>query len=285
MASPLLFPRVFRPIGFVLLLGGLILGYVFIIREQVISFLDSGHGNLTDEVASTFVILGLLFAGFARLKDESEKTVQIRLNALYWAVLASFIFLFVYWALEFAGSALKSAAFYRIPTLETYYLHILLFVFVARFYYELSKEKHGGLVTSFHLFPYKPWLPAVRCICVFFFLLIIADASVGWVDSLLKKAIPMEAYLLFPVSLLIWIWSKQKNENDIQTNARFKSMQIAIYINYALFLIATWCLYGIDYLMAEITGLMSTPIIFLCIFYYKLYTLRKNANRAPPSAL
>src|ERR1700740_1733573 len=167
MVSSLLLPRIFRPVGFLFTLGGLILGYIFIVRHEDISFLDSGSGNLTDELASTFVVLGLLFAGFARLKNENERSIQIRLNALYWAVLASFVFLFVYWGMEFAGSELKSTAFYHIPTLETYYLHILLFVFVGRFYYELSKEKHGGLATSLHLFPYKSWLPAVRCICVF----------------------------------------------------------------------------------------------------------------------
>ena len=284
MVSPLLFPRVFRPIGFVLILGGLILGYIFIVPGQVISFLDSGSGNLTDEFASTFVILGLLFTGFARLKNENERSIQIRLNALYWAVLASFLFLFFYWGLEFVGNELKITAFYHMPTLETYYLHILLSIFVARFYYALSRDKNDGPVTSVYLFPYKPWLPAVRCVCVFFFLLIIADTSFSWVDSLLKKIIPIQVYLLFPANLLMWLWSKEKNENDIQISARLKAMQVAVFINYGLFLIATWSLYSIDYLMAEITGLMSTPIIFLCIFYYKLYMLRKKASSITPSA-
>src|ERR1700759_3853436 len=99
MASPLLFPRALRPVGLVLTLGGLILGYIFVVRHEDISFLDSGFGNLTDEFASTFVLLGLLFTGFARLKNEGERSIQIRLNALYWAVLANFIFLFGYWGL------------------------------------------------------------------------------------------------------------------------------------------------------------------------------------------
>lgn len=277
MASPLLFPRAFRPVGVLLTLGGLISGYVFVIRHESISFLDSGHGNLTDEFASTFVLVGLLFTGFARLKSENERSVQIRLNALYWAILASFLFLFFYWGLEFAGNLLKTPIFYHLPTLETYYLHILLFIFVARFYYGLNRAKYGPVATIY-LFPYRPWLPAVRGICIFFLLLITADTSFGWVDSMLKKTIPIEVYLLFPVCLLMWVWSKEKNETGIQTRARLKAMQIAVYINYSLFLIATWCLYGIDYLMAEIAGLMSTTIIFLGVFYYKLYLLKKNDN-------
>jgi len=284
MASPLLFPRALRPVGLLLTLGGLILGYVFIIRHESISFLDSGHGNLTDELASTFVLLGLLFTGFARLKNENERSIQIRLNALYWAVLASFLFLFFYWGLEFACNELKVTVFYHIPTLETYYLHILLFVFVARFYYLLNRNKSHKAVTFIYLFAYKSWLPVVRCICVFFFMLMIADISFGWVDSMLKKTIPIEVYMLFPVCLLMWIWSKEKNEADIQTIARLKAMQTAVYINYGLFLTATWCLYGIDYLMAEIAGLMSTPIIFLFVFYYQSYTLKKNDNLVSPAA-
>jgi hypothetical protein len=278
MKPQLLFPAYFRVVGFVLALAGLILGYICMVRNEAIAFLDHDGNSLTKNFAATFEVTGLMFLGFSRLKNENEETGWLRLNALYWSVLVGFLLAMLGWVLDLIGTALNIRFLLDLPGLLSYYPFALLWVFTGRFYYQLSRNKAHKPCKPVYLFTYKPWLPAIRSICVFFFLLIIATENVTAIDDFIKKITPDGPLLLFPVSLVIWIWSKQKNETGMIGDIRLGAMQVAVYVNYILFLIATWYYYGLDYLFIEIYTLISIPILFLCIFYFRLFMLRKKAN-------
>ena len=50
-----------------------------------------GNHNLTDEFATTGILLGLFLIGFSRLKQEDEYTIQLRLRALNLTVYLSYL--------------------------------------------------------------------------------------------------------------------------------------------------------------------------------------------------
>src|SRR4051812_41391331 len=101
MKTQFLFPRFLRYIGYLLALPGFVLGYFvvyqkyqiaalsFEIRKQRTLLLGTTE-NFTNELALALVIIGLLFIAFSKTRKEDELTGKIRLNALYWAVLANF---------------------------------------------------------------------------------------------------------------------------------------------------------------------------------------------------
>jgi hypothetical protein len=276
MKPTLLFPPFFRLIGFVLALGGLILAYICIIRQEAIVFLDHDGDSITKNFAATFEVLGLLFIGFSRQKKENENICLLRLNALYWSTLVGFLLVLLNWVLNVVGTELDIRFLLYWPALFGYYPFVLLWIFVGRFYYRLSRDKQGNISKPVYLFPYRSYLPFLRAICIFSFLLIIVAENIQAVDDLLKKIAPDYTLFIFPVSLLIWTWSKQKNENDLITGVRLMSMQAAVYLNYILLLMAIWYYYGFDYLSIEVDGLVSIPILFLFIFYFRLFRLQKN---------
>jgi len=280
MKPQLLFPSYFRPIGFVLALGGLILGYICMIQHEAIALLDHDGNSVTKNFAATFEVLGLLFIGFSRQKKENENIYLLRLNALYWSMLVGFLLLLLNWVLNIVGTELDIRFLLYWPALFGYYPFVLLWIFVGSFYYRPSRNEQGNLSKPVYLFRYRSYFPFIWSICIFFFLLIIVAENIPAADDLLKKIVPDYTVYIFPVSLLIWTWSKQKNESDLITGIRLTSMQVAVYINYILLLIAIWYYYGFDYLSIEIDSLVSIPIIFLCIFYLRIFILRKKSSLA-----
>ncbi|MBB3054826.1 hypothetical protein [Mucilaginibacter gotjawali] len=276
MKPYLLFPSFFRPIGIVLALTGLVFGYIYIFQEKVLIFADHGSGNFTDELGTIFEVLGLIFIGFSRLKNEDERTSRLRLEALYWAVLTDFLLLFGWLVFQAIDFWLKTGLSYPLSRLDNYNLFIILFIFLGRFYYVLLIAKEKKKESSLALLPYKPYLLIVKAVCILFFILIWASIQFSAVDEQIKKILPDTAFILFPVCLLIWIWSKEKNETPSITKIRLKSTQIAVYINYSLYLIATWAIYGFAYLEVLFVGLLSTPIIFLVVFYLRLPARKKE---------
>jgi hypothetical protein len=98
MKPYLLFPAGFKILGLILLIPGSILAYSYFFQDyqwhlagsrSLISFAGPGSDGFTDESATTFLIIGLLFIGFSRLKNERGTTHKLRLKALYWAVIVN----------------------------------------------------------------------------------------------------------------------------------------------------------------------------------------------------
>ncbi|MBK8954598.1 MAG: hypothetical protein IPM34_03450 [Saprospiraceae bacterium] len=122
MKNLLIFPQSFRTPGWILFFCSFIAGIACLGFEWELDFLklktfaiygdvlfgqDTWLGiiedNLTLEFIGVFFVLGILFLGFSRMKQEDEYTLQMRYNALMWAALASCILL-IFTMLFFYGS-------------------------------------------------------------------------------------------------------------------------------------------------------------------------------------
>ena len=282
MRSDLLFPASFRNVGLVFAALGVFLWYV-LYQDQVIIFLDLGKGNLTDEFATTFSVIGIIFFAFSASKQEGDRYKKMRLNALYWAVLLDFVLISTLWVIQYQEEILKGPVVlfkYPLTKVFNYNFFLLLFVFLARYYYSRGTYRKTRSGKQLYLLPGSPF----KKIGLFAFLIYLAML----IGSLLFK---MEYknytfFALFLPGLLLLIWAKEKNELGPVAKIRRKSMQIAFYINYALFLIATWVLYGDNYVPVVGAGMMSTPVIFLMVFYFKLsqFKARGVYNPTKPEA-
>ena len=145
MRSSLLLPNKFKRIGIVLLIPSLILGALFRFRDFAFDFLTLPFGktistgslnldeqiNLTDELALTGIIIGLLFIAFAREKQEDEYIGSIRLESLQWAVLTNYILLIIAtWLVH--GFAYIDVMMYNMLT--------VLIIFIIRFHLVLRRS-------------------------------------------------------------------------------------------------------------------------------------------------
>jgi hypothetical protein len=102
MKQTISLPTRFSWIGLAVFVPFAILGFMNLYHEFEFPFLAfrthsnglfSGNQNLTDELALTGCIIGLLMMSFARTKNEDEFIMSLRLQAWQWAVLAHFVFL------------------------------------------------------------------------------------------------------------------------------------------------------------------------------------------------
>jgi hypothetical protein len=84
--------------------------------------------NLTDELAFTLLLPGLLLIAYSREKIEDERVQQIRLEAFQWSILAHFAILLV------ADWCCYNGLFFYVLVFN---LFTLLIVFLLRFYYVL----------------------------------------------------------------------------------------------------------------------------------------------------
>ncbi|MDH5365914.1 MAG: hypothetical protein OEW67_02950 [Cyclobacteriaceae bacterium] len=141
MKQRFLFPNKMKPFGWVLFFPSLILGIMNLYSEFVFEFLQittindtifkSRPQNLTDEIALTGTLIGLMLIGFSKLKIEDEYVQKIRLDSLLWATYLNFGLvilstLFVY------GDYYFDVIVYNLFTLPLF--------FVIRFHYYLARR-------------------------------------------------------------------------------------------------------------------------------------------------
>ena len=146
---------------------------------------------------------------------------------------------------------------------------MLLFLFIARFYYLLYKYGKSKRSPALRFLPYLPYNLIGKTGVAVAVLIAFAAAFIKIDD---KYSLYM--YLL-PVFFLLWISSWSKRQSELSTIIRLKAMQIAVYINYALFIMATWLFYDINYLFALFFGLLSLQITFLITYYVMIYRASK----------
>jgi len=284
MKPSLLFPPIFKIIGVMLLIPGLVLWYLYLFRYYEIPFLSygpnnpfGGNNNFTDETFVTLVVVGLLFIGFSKLKNETGATNQLRLKALYWSMLVNGILLETSFIYSLLGELLKIPEKYTLPEYYgPYNLFIFLFIFVFQFYYLLYKIKKGNVRSTDYL-PYKPYNSMGKTISILFILLIFLSVIGLLKINLGGDTLMFITVISFPF-ILIWIGSKEKKEDELITNIRLKAVQITVLINYGLFLLATWIVYGSDYLDVLLICLYSIPVIFIFVFRFLLFKKSKTAN-------
>jgi hypothetical protein len=229
-----LLPRVFRPIGFLLLLPGLALGYMVTIQHVALDFLSYGkkrdrnpfigvsEGNLTDEVALTLTIIGFFFICFARLKNENPWTSKCRLNSLYWSVLIDSLIISMIIIIGTIDDFLKIPALEKVDFLTYLFIYNVFFVpfiFSIRFYYLVKRDHRRERIKMIYHLPYKPF----KFIGLFFFIAFILLFAASFAGLSLSS----DTVIAFSPCILFLLWSKEKNENKLIQHLRISSMQTA----------------------------------------------------------
>lgn len=236
-----------------------------------------GAGTYTDEVYITLSIIGLIFIGFSKLKDESETTGALRLNSLYWSVLINCLLTTFFFLVEILAD--KIEAIEKFSTicvyLFVYYPFTLLAIFIGRFIYLQQRTKKESKVKVLHFLSNKPYNIIGKIVVALF--IVFAITSRFPIFKVNTDILTFGTMIAQPFFLL-FLWSKEKIDNQTTTNIRLKAMQVAVYVNYGLFLIVTWSLYNFDYITAIFWGLISIPVISLAIFYFLLYRFSKQSS-------
>ncbi|RYU89392.1 hypothetical protein EWM62_13770 [Mucilaginibacter terrigena] len=288
MRSRLLFPHRFKLLGWLLALPGFVLGYQvvyndynipgfeLVLREKSSLFLSASE-NFTNELALTMVITGLLLIAFSKQKTEDELTAKMRLNALYWSILVNFCWYGVLVVFAVINTIVHITSIGSIVsfasdnlTFTVYNLFMPLVILIVRFYYLLYKNKEEYEIKPLRFLSYKPYriLGIILSVGLFTGLII---ANLAGVDEN-KLSV---AYLL-PLVMLLWVYSKEKEEDEYINTIRLNAMQIAVYVNYAILLIGNFAVYGLGFLYVLVFNLATIPTIFLIVFHYRLYKIRQE---------
>jgi hypothetical protein len=141
MKTNMLLPQRSKWIGLAILLPFLCLGIFNLYHEFEFSWLafktgskslTAGNQNLTDELALTGIITGLMLMSFARVKNEDEFITALRLESWQWAVLIQFLLLL--------------AAIWLVYDMHFMYFMIynmltVLVIFLVRFHYLLYHNR------------------------------------------------------------------------------------------------------------------------------------------------
>jgi len=299
MKTRFLFPHQLRPVGWLLAIPGFVLGYFSVYRDFHIRGLGytlksasiyvkgSFYHDFTNTLALTLVIVGLFLAAFSKEKKEDELTARMRYNALYWAVLANYM-VYLLWLiatltielLHLDKDPLGSLA--DILGMSTYNLFTPLLIFIARYYY-LRYSKNGEYKTGrMFYFPEKPYraigqLISIPVAIIVFFAFFGSLVFKGgdpepkdWVGIL---------FLFLPITLLIWAYSKRNNEDEFVSTLRLESMQLAVYVNYAVLLLANLFFYSFDFMEIMFLNLGTIALFFVVRFSYILWKYNRQNGK------
>lgn len=301
MKSKFLLPNYLRPIGWMLIIPGFILGYLNVFQSYEIAgfglqlrekgtLFTPAFENFTNELALTLVIAGLLFIAFARLKREDELTANLRLNALYWAVLVNYALYGVFLLLAIFNDIAKTNELFNVIDWLTgnlkfmiYNLFMPLVLFIARFNYLLHKSKTEYQVKPLRVLPYKPYNIIGKVLGIPLAILSI-PLLVESLGNYLGINIDRVFYVL-PFIMLVWVYSREKHEDEYINHIRLEAMQVAVYGNYIILLLSNWFLFNIAFLLTLIFNLVTIPLIFIIVFRYRLYKLNKQESKFGTSNL
>lgn len=285
MKAKYLFPRAFRIVGLIMAIPGFVLGYLTVFKEYEIpgftlrlhatnSLFVTAIENYTNELALALVIIGLVFIAFSKIKQEDELTAKLRLNALYWAILINYIICFSAILVLITGQHydLEKKLKWFITVfgginILVYNLFMPLVIFIARFYYLLYKDYQTYEVRPLRFLPHRPysWLGKLASVACFAQFLISHD-----IDSV--------GLTFLPLALLPWVYSREQHEDELISTIRLDAMQIAVYVNYAILMIANCTVYSLDFWLVLSLNMATIPIIFLLVFYIRLWRLKRNSD-------
>lgn len=142
MKSRFLFPSHYRKIGWLITVPAIVLGianlyYDFEFDFLAIKFIELSDSifneqiNLTDELATLAVILGLSLIAFSKEEMEDERIAQIRMESLQWAVYVNYIVLALAVLLVHGGDFLW---------VMVYNMFTVLLFFVLRFRWMIYRD-------------------------------------------------------------------------------------------------------------------------------------------------
>ena len=296
MKTRFLFPHQLRSLGWILALPGFGLGYLSVYRDYKIPGFGFSvwprneffHGpvfqDLTNTLALILIIVGLLLVAFSKEKKEDELTSKMRQNALYWAVVINYI-AYLAWLLATIGIQLlkldKDAlgSLSDILGMSIYNLFTPLVIFIIRYYY-LRYSKNGEyIVDRVYYLPEKPYKLIGKLISIPLLGLVLLLCMYSWVsrNDVDLSGTGLDVMLLFlPLTLLIWGYSREKNEDEFVSTLRLESMQLAVYVNYAILLLANFLFYFFDFMLVMFFNLGTIVFFFVMRFNYILWKHNKG---------
>ncbi|MDB5154185.1 MAG: hypothetical protein JWR54_2936 [Mucilaginibacter sp.] len=298
MKTRFLFPYPLRLLGWILALPGFVLGYFTLYRDFKIPgfgisiwprspfFHGPVYEDLTKTLALMLVMAGLFLIAFSKEKKEDELTTKIRQNALYWAVLINYL-IYLLWLLIIIPVELLQldkdplGSFADLLGMSTYNLFTPLLTFIARYYY-LRYSKNGEYkVDKVSYLPEKPYKLIGQLISIPLLIIIILSFTGSWFfkgDTEVKEW--MQVLLLFlPLTLLVWGYSRQHSEDEFISTLRLESMQLAVYVNYAILFIANLFLFFTDFLLIMVLNLGTIVLFFIIRFNFILWKHNKENGK------
>lgn len=273
MKSKYLFPAWCAIVGYLMAIPGLVLGYFTVIDNYMIpnfgfkirekdSFFEKAFENFTNELAIFLVVVGLVLIAFSKAKREDELTAKLRLNSLYWGVM-------IYYLVYICGQV--GSFFGEVPLFSehgaTLNLFAPLIVFIIRFYYLKLIYREQYLVKEPYFLAFVPFkllgkLMAVTGLVTF---------GIACLDGHLGDPIENAAAICFILGLMFWAFSKNKIEDEMVMQHRLESLQLAVYFNYALLLLATILVYSMAFLWVMIIAQFSLLLFFVIRMEYVNY--------------
>jgi hypothetical protein len=276
MKSKFLFPAWYSIVGYLLTVPGFILGYLYEFNDYKIpgfgfemrkssDLILNKFENFTNELAVFLVIIGLIFIAFSKRKKEDELSAKLRLNALYWSIMFYYIVYLIGYIYTMIG---------EIPIIEEHFSTINLFtpliIFIVRYHYLLAINKDSYLVPKLKFLPYKPFKQLSMALSILSFIVLgiflLKDMESAWFTPFTNVL-----YFVMISSTLAWAFSKNKIEDELTMQLRLESLQMAVYFNYAIILIATLVFYSIDYLVVLLIAQFSVLFFFVIRMEYINY--------------
>ena len=285
MKNSFLFPHKLRLLGWILFICGFILGASYLIWEFEIpgfglklrdhsNLFQPTFENFTNELALALVISGLLITAFSKEKVEDELIAKIRANSLYWAILVGFVVRFGFLIIQMSYYQLQQHTALverhelidKVMGIISYSIFFVpLLIFKLRFQYLLHQSNDVYALDRLYYLPKRPYrliamLLSIPLVCIYFYSMVTLFGP----DYLSVLGI------FASLPLIVWVYTKEDNEDEFITTLRLKSMQIAVCGYYCFLLIANLFLYSIAFLWALYPSIEIIAIIFLVSFNWRL---------------
>ena len=72
--------------------------------------------------------------------------------------------------------------------------------------------------------------------------------------------------------------SREKIEDEMVRQVRLHSLLVALYINYAVLIICSLFVYGLDFLYVMVYNMFTILLIFMAVFRYKMWRMNKEVQ-------
>ena len=72
--------------------------------------------------------------------------------------------------------------------------------------------------------------------------------------------------------------SREKIEDEMVRQIRLNSLLVALYVNYAVLIICSLFIYGLDFLYVMMYNMFTILLIFMVVFRYRMWRLNKEVK-------
>lgn len=72
--------------------------------------------------------------------------------------------------------------------------------------------------------------------------------------------------------------SREKIEDEMVRQLRLNSLLVALYISYALLIVCSLFVYGLDFLYVMVYNMFTILFVFMVVFRYRMWCLNKEAK-------